>query len=309
MEDLPVERERLQRPPRDVQDGPARCLVHAARLHPHVAILDEIDAAHAVLPAEPIETLEHGHRLQAVTVDRNRISSLEVDQHLDGNVGGRLRRVGELEHLVGRRRPRVLEDPSLVGDVEQVAVGGVRPFRRHRHGNVVAPGELDERGARVQLPLPPRRDHAKLRRQRGVRQLEAHLIVALAGGAMGDRVGALLQRDVDLSARDERTRDGCPQQVAALVDGVGPQHGKDEVADEFLAQIDDVDPDRARPERLLADRQQLLALTEVGTEGDHLAAVALDEPAQADGGVEPARVGENDLLRIRHRRGSRRGDR
>ena len=48
-------------------------------------------------------------------------------------------------------------------------------------------------------------------------------------------------------------------------------------------------------EGLVADRDQLLALAEVGAERHHLAPVVLDEPAEDDRGVEPARVGEHDF--------------
>ena len=59
-------------------------------------------------------------------------------------------------------------------------------------------------------------------RQRGVRQLEAHLVVALAGGAVGDRVGAFRARDLHLGLGDERPRDRGAEQVGALVDARSP---------------------------------------------------------------------------------------
>ena len=42
---------------------------------------------------------------------------------------------------------------------------------------------------------------------------------------------------------------------------------------------------------------ELLALAEVGGEGDHLAAVGILEPLEDDGGVEAAGVREHDLFR------------
>ena len=56
-------------------------------------------------------------------------------------------------------------------------VGAVGPLDRHRHRDVVAPGELDQRRAGIELPLPPGSDDPKVRRQRRVGQLEAHLVV------------------------------------------------------------------------------------------------------------------------------------
>jgi len=45
---------------------------------------------------------------------------------------------------------------------------------------------------------------------------------------------------------------------------------------------------------------ELLALPEIGGERHHLAAMVLLQPSQDDGGVEAARVGEHDLVHIRH---------
>lgn len=52
--------------------------------------------------------------------------------------------------------------------------------------------------------------------------LEAHLVVALAGGAMGHSVRAHLLGNLNLALGDQRARDGGAQQVGALVQRVGP---------------------------------------------------------------------------------------
>ena len=83
-------------------------------------------------------------------------------------------------------------------------------------------------------------------RERGVGQLEAHLVVALAGRAVGDRVGALGAGDLDLRLAMSGRAIDVPSRYAALVDGVGAQHREDEVADELLAEVVDVDGARRR---------------------------------------------------------------
>ena len=50
--------------------------------------------------------------------------------------------------------------------------------------------------------LPPRGDDLQLRRERGGGQLEAHLVVALAGGAVGDGIGAFRLGDLDHALGD-----------------------------------------------------------------------------------------------------------
>jgi hypothetical protein len=84
----------------------------------------------------------------------------------------------------------------------------------------------------------------------------------------------------------------------ALVDRVGAEHREHEVADEFLAHILDEDVLRfdAQQFGFLAGRIKLLALSEIGGEGHHLAAVLDFEPFQDDRGVETAGIGKDDFL-------------
>ena len=117
---------------------------------------------------------------------------------------------------------------------------------------------------------------------------------------MGDGAGAFLGGDLDLRLRDERPRDRRAEQIAALVHRVRAKHRKEEVAHELLAEVHDVDGRGTRAQRLVADRDELLALPDVCTERDDLAPVVLDDPAQDHRGVEPAGVREHDLAWIGH---------
>src|SRR5580692_10590263 len=64
--------------------------------------------------------------------------------------------------------------------------------------NLVLLGELQQPGARGQIPFAPGRDHLHVGLERVIGELEAHLVVALAGRPMRDRVGADLLGDLDL---------------------------------------------------------------------------------------------------------------
>ena len=118
---------------------------------------------------------------------------------------------------------------------------------------------------------------------------------------MGHRVGPGLMCDLDLALGDQRPRDRGAQEIDALVERVGAEHREDVVADEVLAQVFDEDLGRAQLLGLGAGRLDLLALADVGGEGDDGAAVGLGEPRQDDRGIEAARVGEHDFVhRLTH---------
>ena len=188
--------------------------------------------------------------------------------------------------------------------MQEVGVGGVGGLTPlvPRDRNLVCLSVLDQRLPRVDIPLAPGRDHPDAGVVRVIPKLEAHLVVALAGGAVGHRVGACLAGDLDLPSGDERPRDRGAEKVDALVNRVGPEHGEHVVAHEGLAQILDADVAHAERLRLGARGLQLLSLADVGSKGDHLAAVGLLQPAQDDRGVEPAGVCEHHLLRrLTHR--------
>src|SRR5260370_25091693 len=86
---------------------------------------------------------------------------------------------------------------------------------------------------------------------------------------MRHRIGANLFGDFDLLLRNQRPRDRRAQEILPLIHGIGAEHRKHVVADEFLAQILDEDIFRLDTEqqRLLARRLELLALAEIGGEG------------------------------------------
>src|SRR2546421_2386698 len=113
--------------------------------------------------------------------------------------------------------------------------------------------------------------------------------------SVGNGVRSGLARDLDLALGDERARDGGAEQILTFVDRVRAEHGKHEVARELLAQVVHENLLHAELLRLFPRRLELLALSDVGGEGDDLAAVCVLQPFEDDRGIEPARVGEDDL--------------
>ena len=136
-------------------------------------------------------------------------------------------------------------------------------------------GEFDQGGARRHIPLAPRRDDLDVRFERVIGEFEPDLIIALAGRAVADGVGADLARDFDLPLGNQRPRDGRAKQIEPFILGVGAEHRKDIVAHEFFAQILDKDIFGLDAEQLrfLAGRLQFFALAEICRESDDFAAI------------------------------------
>ncbi len=126
--------------------------------------------------------------------------------------------------------------------------------------------------------------------------VEADLVVALAGAAVGDRVGALAASDLDEELGDQRPGEGGGERVGALVERVGLEVGPDEVGDEPIARVHDVGPRRPGGHRPLLDAVAERAAADIDREGDDLAVVLLAQPGDRDRRIEPARIGEDDLL-------------
>jgi hypothetical protein len=159
-------------------------------------------------------------------------------------------------------------------------------------------GPCDQSGAAGQLPFPPWGDDLEIGGERGDAEFEADLVVAFAGGPMGDRIGPGFARDFDQPLGNERSRNRGAEQVIALVTRVGAHHRENEVADEFLAQVVDIDVLGLDPHqhRLGARGLKLAFLAEIGGKRHHLAAVGDLQPLEDDAGVESARIGEDDFL-------------
>ncbi len=239
---------------------------------------------------------------ELLAVDGNRVAVPELDLDIGRLVGRILGRDGALIDIGRRLDPRIFQHLALGRGVQKIGVDRERRFAalvlRHRY--LMRLGEFDELGARLELPLPPRRDDLDVGIERIGGELKAHLIVALAGGAMRDRIGAGLVGDFHQPLGDQRPRDRRAEQIDAFVERIHPEHREDEIAHEFFAEILDVDVLDTHELGLLARRLELLALAEIGREGDDLRAVGALQPFEDDRGVEPARIGKHHLLDVRH---------
>ncbi len=93
---------------------------------------------------------------------------------------------------------------------------------------------------------------------------------------MRDGVGFFPSCDSDLPFGDKRASDRGAEQVHALIDGVRPEHGKNEIPNELLFQILDINLAGARVEGFFLNLPEVLGLTDVGDKGDHFCLVVVD---------------------------------
>ena len=279
---------------RRMEQRAPRRLVHAARLHAHEPVLHHVGPADAVLAGERVQRLEQLDWAQGDVIHRHRRPFLEADLDHRRQVG-RLERVPRHDEDVLRGFfRRILEDATLMRAVPQVAVGGIGfvdgrldrdAFRLHVSDQVLAT---------LEGPLAPRGDHLQLGCESGVRELEAHLVVALAGAAVGDGLGADLLRERHVMRGHRGAGHRRAEEVGARVDGAGAQRGEHEVAHEFLAQVFDHAVGGAGPLGLLDQAAQLARpLPHVRRETENPGAVLLAEPGNDRGCVESARIREN----------------
>ena len=161
-------------------------------------------------------------------------------------------------------------------------------------------GKFEQFGAAAQIPFAPGGDDLDLGVQRVGGQFETHLVIALAGGAMGHGIGAGFLGDLNKALGNQGSRDRGAQQIQPLVDGIGAEHWEHKIAHEFFAQVFDIDIVRAHHLGFGAGWFQLFSLAKIGGEGHDLAAVFGLQPFENDRCIQTAGIGENDFFGCGH---------
>ncbi len=145
--------------------------------------------------------------------------------------------------VVIRSERRILELKSLVGNVPEVAVAAVAlgVVERKVDALGLAVGDLILAGLHgPDVGHAPRGDNLDVRSQGLDAELEADLIVALAGRAVADGDGVLLAGNLDQLLHDGRAGHGGAEQVFIFIDGAGLHAGHDEVLGEIVADVFDI---------------------------------------------------------------------
>ncbi len=184
--------------------------------------------------------------------------------------------------------------------VPHVGVAAVDGLLGLGDGHIVGAGIGQRVLAGANIPLAPGGDDLERRVERLIGQLKAHLVVALAGAAVGHGVGPFGLGHGDLPLGDKRPGYRRAQQIAPFVDGAGLHHGEQEVLGELVAQVFDDDLACAAGQPLgLQPLELVVALANVGAEADDFAAVILAQPGDDDGRIQATGIGQDDFLHCR----------
>ena len=269
-----------------------RHLVEVAHLEPDDAVLDVVHDPHAVARADLARALQQLHQAEPLAVQRPPAGRARTRSPRPP--ARRARRCGRVTSSKTSSRggssrssigPPSDERPQRLSSIEY---GSVSAAALHR--DAVLARVLDLLLA-AHLPAAHRRDDLQLGRERHDRGLDPHLVVALAGAAVGDRVAARLARLLHRDLRDQRPAERGEERVAAAVEGVGLDRRQHVVVGELLARVDHVALERAQVEGLLAHHVEVLAgLAQVHGERDHLGLVLVLDPLEHHARVEAARV-------------------
>jgi hypothetical protein len=302
--DLAIHGDALQVHVGRAEQGAPGSLVHPAALDPHEAIFDNVDAPDPVLAGDHVAVEENFERVRLDSavgdvgdLDRNSLAELDLDRF--GAVRGRRGRPRHLEHAVVRTAGGIFEHTGFVARVEEILVDAVVGLGLgiDRDLVLVAVGEevaasleaLDEFG------IAPRRNALDGRIEGLAAHFKANLVVALAGGTVTDEAAALLVSDADHLLGDAGAGNRRSEQVPAFVEGVALDRFKDVVLDKLFAQVGNDALDRTDRLGLRLDGGEVLfELPNVGAEGDHVKSL-FAQPFENDGGIQTARVGEEEL--------------
>ena len=215
--------------------------------------------------------------------------------------GRRGRIAGERVRLLGRRGPRVLEHAGLDRAAEQVLVDRERRRLRGLDGDALGQRVLDLLVARPD-PVAEGRDHAQVGVVRLERELEAELIVPLAGAAVDDRLRAELLGQLGDRLGDHRPREGGDERVLALVERVRLDRAGALLLGEGVLAVDQDDVVGAGGARALDRRLEVELLADVDEDGDDLvvAVPVLLQPADDAARIRPPEKATTAILLMLH---------
>ena len=259
---------------------------------------EAVDAADAVRCGDVVERFEERDGRKLFAVDGYRDAGFEANLNFGGRVWRFFRRDDPLPHGFVGRVGGIFETAAFVREMPNVAIAAVNVGGGLLDGNFVRASVGNRVFARENFPFAPGSDDLQFGAERFVGELEADLVVSLAGAAVGDSIGAVLERDFDLPFGDDGARERRAEQILVLVDRASAKRGPNILGDELFAEILDRRGRGAGGEGFFARGFEIFLLADVCNHGNHFAAaVILFQPRNNDGGIEPAAIGEHYFFR------------
>src|SRR5690606_34643168 len=234
---------------------------------------------------------------QVNPIDRHRSPRTKTDDDLFGIVRGDVGIGGHPEHTRWWGLPGVFEDPTLVRDMEKVGVHGIWRFFGDRGWDATSRGIRNEIGPPFEIPLPPGCDGPEVWGQSRRGELESHLVIALAGGTMGDRRSPVFSGGLDQTLGDDGSGQRRAQQVLPLLNRSRPDRRAHRVSHERLLTIVDDTGDGSGGDGFGFGFGDLSPLTDITGVGNDIGVVFLPEPGEDYGGIKTSRVGKNNFHR------------
>ena len=257
-----------------------RCFITAAGFHAHIAVFNYIQSAHAIGAGHFIEVLNYCGRRHLDTVDSDNIALFVTDIEVGSFIRGFFRRYGPAPHFIFSFRPGIFQVAALVGDMQQVGVHGERRFLAalHLYRNTVLFTVVHQLVTGVEVPLTPGGNYLDTRLKGIGPQLEAHLVITLTGGTVGDGISTGFVGNLDQALGNQWTRDGGTEQVLTFVDGIGAEHGEDKVPCVLFSQVINVDLFYTQGFSFGTGGFNLFTLADIGGESHYFAVVLFLQP-------------------------------
>ena len=273
-------------------------LVALAALETHQTILDQVQAAKAVVAGDLVERNDDLGELHLLAVDGDGLARLKLDLGVGRGVGRVLGILGHNPGVVERLVPGILQVTALDGATPQVVIDGIGVVvgtLGNRH--VVGVGVGDLVRTALQIPLTNRGDDLELGVERLDGSLKTDLVVTLAGAAVGDIGGAELVGDLDELLGKQRAGQSGEQRVLVLVHGVGGDGLGQELIGELIAQVEHLAVQNAQVEGLLLlGIQAGLLLAHVAADANDIEILLILQPLDTYGCIKTTGICENDFF-------------
>ena len=213
---IPVKAEGFEHLMGVVQNRTAGGFINTAGFHTDQTVFDHIIKTDAVSAAQLVEFHNNGSGRHFFAVDRYRFAFFKGNGYIFRLIGRLLGGYTKLQKagfvvlgLVGG----VFQIQSLMRKVPQVLILGIVGFPVDFQRDMMGFRIFDFLFTGFDIPFAPGGDNLHIRRKGFNRQLEPHLVVALAGAAVANGVRALCQRDFYNALGNNRAGKRRTQQI------------------------------------------------------------------------------------------------